>query len=84
MCTALNELKNNSIKIYPNPASAELTISSPIKFTDVKIVNSIGQIIQESKYNNTVSVVELSSGIYFVQLFNENGKLLKVAKFIKE
>jgi hypothetical protein len=68
----------------PNPASAELTISSAIKFTDVKIVNSIGQIVQESKYNNTVSVAELSSGIYFVQLFNENGKLLKVAKFIKE
>jgi hypothetical protein len=84
VCTSLNELKNNSIKIYPNPASAELTISSPIKFTDVKIVNSIGQIVQESKYNNPVSVVELSSGIYFVQLFNENGKLLKVAKFIKE
>ncbi len=84
VCTSLNELKNNSIKIYPNPASAELTISSPIKFTDVKIVNSIGQIVQESKYNNTVSIAELSSGIYFLQLFNENGNLLKIAKFIKE
>ncbi len=82
--TNLVSLTINDFKIMPNPASAELTISSAIKFTDVKIVNSIGQIVQESKYNNTVSVAELSSGIYFVQLFNENGKLLKVAKFIKE
>jgi hypothetical protein len=82
--TNLPQLSVNEFKIYPNPASAELTISSPIKFTDVKIVNSIGQIVQESKYNNTVSVMELSSGIYFLKLFNENGNLLKVAKFIKE
>lgn len=74
----------NELLIYPNPASTEITISTPIKFSDVKIVNSMGQIVQETKYNNTVSVVELSSGIYFVQLFNENGNLLKVKKFIKE
>ena len=72
------------VSIYPNPASTEITISTPIKFSDVKIVNSMGQIVQETKYNNTVSVVELNSGIYFVQLFNENGNLLKVKKFIKE
>jgi len=74
----------NELLIYPNPVSTEITISTPIKFSDIKIVNSIGQIVGQTKYSNTVSVVELSSGIYFVQLFNENGKLLKVAKFIKE
>lgn len=57
---------------------------TPIKFSDVKLVNSMGQVVQETKYNNIVSVAELSSGIYFVQLFNENGNLLKVKKFIKE
>ena len=74
----------NELLIYPNPASTEITISTPIKFTDVKIVNSIGQIVQETKYNATVSVVELARGIYFLQLFNENGTLMKVKKFIKE
>ena len=74
----------NELLIYPNPASTEITISTPVKFTDVKLVNSIGQIVGQTKYSNTVSVVELSRGIYFMQLFNENGNLLKVAKFVKE
>jgi hypothetical protein len=84
LCTGIIELDSDIISIFPNPASTEITITSPIKFTDVKIVNSIVQIVLETKEKNTVSVVELSSGVYFVQLFNENGNLLKVKKFIKE
>jgi len=84
LCTGLIELNSDTISIFPNPASTEITISTPVKFTDVKLVNSIGQIVGQTKYSNTVSVVELSSGIYFMQLFNENGNLLKVAKFVKE
>jgi hypothetical protein len=84
LCTGIIELNSYTISIFPNPASTEITISTPAKFTDVKLVNSIGQIVGQTKYSNTVSVVELSSGIYFVQLFNENGKLLKVAKIVKE
>jgi hypothetical protein len=84
LCTGLIELNSDTISIFPNPASTEITISTPVKFTDVKLVNSIGQIVGQTKYSNTVSVVELSRGIYFMQLFNENGNLLKVAKFVKE
>jgi hypothetical protein len=84
LCTGIIELDSDTISIFPNPASTEITITSPIKFTNVKIVNSIGQIVQETKYNNTVSVVELTKGIYFLQLFNENGNLIMVKKFIKE
>ena len=84
LCTGIIELDSDTISIFPNPASTEITITSPIKFTSVKIVNSIGQIVQETKYNNTVSVVELTKGIYFLQLFNENGNLIMVKKFIKE
>ena len=91
--TTLNNSTNTSITekenlgqfiVYPNPASSEITINSSVKFTTIKILNAIGQILHTQESSGSVSVSTLSKGIYFIELYDEKGKLLKIGKFIKE
>ncbi len=82
---SINELYLlQNITIYPNPASSEITINSSVKFTTIKIVNTIGQTILTKESSSSVLVSTLSNGIYFIELYDEEGKLLKIGKFIKE
>ena len=91
--TNLNNSTNTSITekenlgqfiVYPNPASTEITINSSVKFTTIKIVNTIGQTILTKESSKSALVSALSNGIYFIELYDEKGKLLKIGKFIKE
>ncbi len=53
-------------------------------FNQYKIINFVGQLIIETNLNgNSIDVSTLQTGIYFLQLKNENGRLF-TTKFIKE
>jgi len=78
-----------SFIIYPNPATEKIIIKSvgfPNKYS-YKIVNVLGQVVIESqnvsKINQEISVVNLSSDVYFVQFHQENKKM-KTIKFVKK
>lgn len=73
-----------NITIYPNPASSEITINSSVKFKAIKILNAIGEMALTQESSSNVSISTLSKGIYFIELYDEKGKLLKIGKFIKE
>ena len=79
------KIKSNNFFITPNPTSATLSITSSVDYDGIKIINSIGQtvLIQENKHE-PISVSDLSNGIYFIQLLDKKGNLLKTEKFIKE
>jgi hypothetical protein len=56
---------------------------------EVKILNSIGQLIKEEKISHQtnsdyISTNDLNSGIYLISIFDSNGKLITVKKFVKE
>ena len=79
-----NDLENK-IEIFPNPTNAILNIKS----RDNKILNKIvisdltGKIIFTNNQNtNKINVQSLSKGLYFLELFS--GDLKLVHKFIKE
>ncbi len=80
----LNYKSLNSV-IFPNPTNSTLSITSTIDCSSIKIINSIAQTVSviENK-PNTISVSDLSNGIYFIQLLDKKGNLLKTEKFIKE
>ncbi|MDR6300800.1 endonuclease [Mesonia maritima] len=69
-----NEL--NSFSIFPNPATTEINIQveNTPNFS-YRIYNLTGKIIQENNNKNTekISVADLSSGLYLLQL-TSNGK----------
>jgi hypothetical protein len=63
------------LKVYPNPADNELTVETPEKgLYLVTISNAFGQKVSSGSFNNTVNKIntnELRSGIYLVEIINE-------------
>ena len=84
----VNEMnQKSSVSVYPNPTSSELTVVSITdKIETIKISNVFGAIVKEIKLNTsvknaTVSVKELPSGMYTIQL--NAGKKISILKFNK-
>ncbi len=75
LCSTLAEGKNN-FSVYPNPASNQLNIlpySESMKYT-LEILDSEGRSMlreEQNEMNKSVTIADLSSGIYFVHLFNQ-------------
>lgn len=68
----------SGIKIYPNPASEQITIELPGELLSSTIVVQTidGRIIQEqiaASLNTQISLINLKSGIYLVRLILEDG-----------
>jgi hypothetical protein len=75
------------IAVYPNPVDGETTIAFNriISNATIKFINITGQIMKEEIVNNTESYtfssVDLSSGIYFIEV--NDGSTISRCKFIK-
>lgn len=77
----LNDFENNELnEIYPNPASNYVTITNLKKEENIKITNSLGQIIKTLKVNSNgvINIEDLETGIYYIKL--ENFKTYKLIK----
>jgi len=78
----------NQIKIFPTPASEELTLtsSSILKNASLKLINSIGQTVMNKEQlfgkQFTFNISNLAKGVYMAQI-KAGGKMQSV-KIIKE
>jgi len=76
---------NKRFNVYPNPATHQLTIESPITNATLCITNLLGQEVwrQEvlEKYFS-IDVSKLGKGVYFVYMKTEKG--IFVRRFLKE
>lgn len=77
---------DNSLTIYPNPATNYLTVSlNSHESTIVEIINQIGQVIKSEKINSNTSQIDIStlcSGVYFIK--TTVGNKFSVKKLIKD
>jgi len=68
---------NHNIMVYPNPASYTITFSGLLKgkYT-YRILNTQGQQVLSSALQNEdiIDVSDLPSGMYFIELINEDGQ----------
>ena len=67
------------IKVYPNPAKSQITITGLEQTDNIQIINTVGQIVKY--YNNvsetiTINIADLSQGLYFVKIGNIVRKLV--------
>ncbi|HZV70686.1 MAG TPA: T9SS type A sorting domain-containing protein [Saprospiraceae bacterium] len=82
-----NQNNNQSISIYPNPFSTETKVQSETPFRDltIKIFDIRGQVVRQIEHQsgNEISLQrdDLSEGIYFVQLVEEN-KIIEMRRLI--
>jgi len=69
--------------IYPNPATTEITVNgySPAY---LKLYNTLGQTVAEATKTNKLWVGNLPQGLYLLQLYDENGNLVKTERVVKE
>ena len=76
----------NSIALYPNPATDKVIVSSQQKINYYTLTNATGAIVQEKKIKPQTSfeinVKELSSGVYLLKLWSD--KSFVVVKVLKE
>ncbi len=82
--SSVNKIANNqSINVYPNPASTILHIDAKI---DVRAIISTvdGKTVLDIDKAKDIDVNKLANGLYFIILYDENGTKIYSEKFVKE
>jgi len=75
------------LEIYPNPVNSSLLIKSKVYFESIVIYDFNGRQLKSinlrvSSLEHQLDVIDLSSGMYFIEL--QSGKSKQVKKFIKK
>ena len=85
-CSAIvsnNNVENyqEKIIIYPNPAHNQISIDS-YAYDNWMIINQDSKLLKKGS-NQSLNVEEFQSGIYYISLFDKQGRLLQTIKFVK-
>ena len=65
------------ITIYPNPATATITVNAKERITSMQLYNHLGQKVFVKASGNVIDVSFLPTGIYFLHLETKSGKVVK-------
>jgi len=80
-----NSIASNLLSIFPNPTKEFLNIETN-EVSQIKVLTILGEIVMVTQLNagnNTIDVSSYPSGVYFIQVTNEDGSVNQT-KFIKE
>jgi hypothetical protein len=76
--TPTQEIQEGGVLIVsPNPTNGGVTVTSETNITRIIIYNAIGQVVLENIVNDKIVKVDMGkqdTGIYMLQVFNENGQ----------
>jgi hypothetical protein len=83
----VNNANQNSISLFPNPATTELFIrdkNNLLNSTFVVITDMLGKsLLSERIIENKIDISKLENGIYLVSLYSEHQELLSQQKLTK-
>jgi hypothetical protein len=79
----IEEIPTSSISIFPNPTTGQVNIKGIAQPT-VAVYNLMGQRVVLSQGSNEVSLAQLPSGMYLVQVFNKDMEPVKSEQIMKE
>jgi uncharacterized delta-60 repeat protein len=79
---SVNEIDEKIEIVFQNPIENELNIYSQTKIKRISLINSSGSIIKNSE-SNYINTSFISSGIYFIKIYFENGGI-STKKVIKK
>jgi len=60
------------VSVYPNPASTMLNVGSNGEITNVRLINTVGQVVFDNAATQ-INVSDLEGGVYFIQIDTKNG-----------
>ncbi|GHT01106.1 hypothetical protein AGMMS49525_01000 [Bacteroidia bacterium] len=79
----IDEIGIEQIWVYPNPVKDELFIKSDLPIKKVEIYTLTGTLLmQESNFNEKISVASLPAGVYMITVHTESGT--SINKFVKK
>ncbi|SIP97486.1 Por secretion system C-terminal sorting domain-containing protein [Chryseobacterium sp. RU37D] len=80
---ATNEVKKETISLYPNPASDVLNITKVSNKASFEIYNAVGQLVKAGTINNNqLRIADLVKGTYIITIKDKNTS--ESIKFIKK
>nr|WP_294858390.1 T9SS type A sorting domain-containing protein [uncultured Fluviicola sp.] len=83
-CLGIYDHSLENLIIYPNPATNQLTISSPMIIQQIEISTSAGQIVDHQVINSSENDLDISSfkpGVYLLEIRTNEG--IKTIRFVK-
>ncbi len=83
--TNINDINNNNVTVYPNPATSYITFSGLTQNNNtLSIYNSTGSLIDKkniSTLNATVNIQDLAKGVYLYTIVNFAGETIGSGRF---
>jgi hypothetical protein len=83
--SSVNDLKDNQLKVYPNPAFDMLVIENSLIISRILVLDIQGKLILQEYPNAqsvTIETAHYLNGIYLLQIFTSEGIL--TSKFVKK
>lgn len=83
--SSVNDLKDNQLKVYPNPAFDMLVIENSLIISRILVLDLQGKLILQEYPNAqsvTIETAHYLNGIYLLQIFTSEGIL--TSKFVKK
>lgn len=77
--TDVNEITENSVMVYPNPASSMVYIKGIEGFRnlEVSVVNLQGQVVMNAVNTLEINVKDIESGVYFLNINCDGNQIVK-------
>jgi hypothetical protein len=78
-CSTLHineEIFEKNIVIFPNPSNGIVNIlnNSEIKIKNIRVINLLGQTLQENKFQKEIDISRLPIGVYYINFEKKDGK----------
>src|SRR5690606_11780373 len=71
------------IHVYPNPATDMIHIQSPLSINTI-FISLEGRVVLDGGNTKMISLKKLANGFYFMRIVDDEGRLLKVEKVLKQ
>ncbi|MEL7427702.1 MAG: sialate O-acetylesterase, partial [Bacteroidota bacterium] len=85
--TSVDDLAENRIQIFPNPAQNELTIKGNLSQYRIKLFDTIGRLhrtVNASGSTHTIDISALPNGLYTLKVLDETDEIIEVQKVVKQ
>ena len=76
----IDEVEENSVNIYPNPANNVINVNATSNISNVEVYTIAGQKVGDFTVNSNhsaISTSNLTSGLYLMKIHTENGEINK-------
>ncbi len=74
----------NKIRIYPNPTSDNLFFAEPLPTSNVRVFNTLGNEVLCPMNFSSIDISNLTTGLYYLKVFNDKAEVVGIEKVIKQ